>query len=84
MHTGKELSEILGIDPSEFKQKAVDLVRDDLAPEAIEPQLGSVKKDGRLQGHVRRVRRNITLDADVVEFLEELKASNQNTSKEGG
>lgn len=84
VHTGKSLAEILGIDPSEFDEIAVDLVRDDLVPEAIEPQSDGVKKDGRLKGRVRRVRRNITLDAEVVEFLETMKVPNQNTTKEGG
>lgn len=84
VHTGKSLAEILGIDPSEFDEIAVDLVRDDLVPEATLPQSDGVKKDGRLKGRVRRVRRNITLDAEVVKFLETMKAPNQNTTREGG
>jgi 2-oxo-4-hydroxy-4-carboxy--5-ureidoimidazoline (OHCU) decarboxylase len=31
VHTGKSLAEILGLDPDEFEQKAVDLVRDPVA-----------------------------------------------------
>ena len=82
VHTGKSLAEILGLDPSEFEEKAVDLVRDDV-PGATTPQDGG-KKDGRLKGRVRRVRRNITLDTEVVEFLETMKVSSQMTSKESG
>jgi hypothetical protein len=82
VHTGKSLAEILGIEPEEFEQKAVDLVRDDLVPPG-EP-LSDDKKDGRLKGRVRRVRRNITLDVEVVKFLETMKAPAQSTTKEGG
>ncbi len=81
VHTGKSLAEILGLDPADFELEVVDLVRDDVAPG--EPQPG-LKKDGRLKGQVRRVRRNISLDEEVVAFLETLKASNQTAPKEGG
>jgi SNF2 family DNA or RNA helicase len=81
VHTGKPLAEILGLDPAVFEQEVVDLVRDDGAPEESQPGL---KKDGRLKGQVRRVRRNISLDEEVVAFLETLKASNQTAPKEGG
>jgi hypothetical protein len=79
VHTGESLAVILGLDETEFEHKAVDLVRDDVVPEQDQS-----KKDGRLKGKVRRVRRNISLDEEVVQFLETMKASNQTTSKEGG
>ena len=84
VHTGKSLAEVLGLDSAEFDETAVDLVRDD--PELARPTPGekSGKKDGRLKGQVRRVRRNISLDEEVVAFLETLKASNQTAPKEGG
>lgn len=41
-------------------------------------------KDGRLKGSIRRVRKNISLDEEVVAFLETLKASNQTAASEGG
>jgi len=82
IHTGKSIASILGLDPSEFEEKAVDLVRDD-APGATRPHDGG-KKDGRLKGRVRRIRRNIMLDEEIVAFLETMKAPNQATSKEGG
>lgn len=78
--TGKSLAEILGLDPVEFEQKAVDLVRD--APMLLSTPEG--KKDGRLKGPIRRVRKNISLDEEVVAFLETLKASNQTAAYEGG
>ncbi len=82
VHTGKSLAEILGLDPADFEPKAVDLVRD----EEVAPgeQQSGLKKDGRLKGQVRRVRRNISLDEEVVAFLETMKASNQTAAKEGG
>ena len=82
VHTGKSLAEILGLDPSEFEEKVVDLVRDDV-PGATRPQDGS-KKDGRLKGRVRRIRRNVSLDEEIVTFLETMKASNQTTTTTGG
>jgi hypothetical protein len=82
VHTGKSLAEILGLDPADFEPKAVDLVRD----EEVAPgeQQAGLKKDGRLKGQVQRVRRNISLDEEVVAFLETMKASSQTAAKEGG
>ena len=80
IRTGQSLASVLGLDETEFEEKAVDLVRD---PVPAKEQDGG-KKDGRLKGRVRRVRRNITLDKEVVEFLETMKVPNQMTSKESG
>lgn len=80
VQTGKSLAEILGLDPAEFEHQAVDLVRD--VPLSMDPSEG--KKDGRLKGSIRRVRKNISLDEEVVAFLETLKASNQTAASEGG
>ncbi len=81
VRTGQSLASILGLDESEFEEKVVDLVRD-VAPTKEQGQ-GS-KKDGRLKGRVKRLRRNIMLDEEIVAFLETMKAPHQATSKEGG
>ncbi len=81
-HTGKSLAEILGLDPAEFEPGVVDMVRDNISPVKLQPS--GVKKDGRLKGSSKRVRKNLMLDEEVVDFLETMKVSSQNTTKEGG
>ena len=83
VHTGKSLAEILDLDPAEFEQKAVDLVRDDVLP-ASRPAQPLGKRDGRLKGDVPRIRANVRLDPEVLTFLRSMKASNQQAAKEPG
>jgi SNF2 family DNA or RNA helicase len=80
VHTGKSLAEILGLDSGEFEHPAVDLVRD---PSGAVPQPGE-KKDGRLKGRVKRIRKNVMLDEEIATFLETMKVPNQKTSTESG
>src|SRR6266516_4177645 len=82
VHSGKSLAEILGLDPAEFEQEAVDLVRDD-AVTATGSESG-VKRDGRLKGEVPRERANVRLDPEVLAFLRSMKASKQQAAKEPG
>ena len=83
VHTGKSLTEILGLDPSEFEHKAVDLVRDDAFVSTKQASTDG-KKDGRLKGEVPRERANVRLDPEVLAFLRSMKASKQQAAKEAG
>ena len=57
---------------------------DQTIPPESQAQSAAEKKDGRLKGEVPRVRVNIMLDEQVVDFLRSMKASNQTSSKESG
>ncbi len=56
-------------------------------PTGVSPatvDVGTTRKDGRLKGQAPRVRLNIMLDAEVVDFLRSMKAAQQTTVNESG
>lgn len=83
IHTHVEKRE--GCMEADGMQPIVDLGRD---PESEQPEQVAVTRDGpsdkRLKGLVTRVRMNISVDEEIAAFLQSMKVTPQNTTKEHG